>query len=56
MKELEASLAAKSAVKTPVAKNTKSLAKKESKKVTVAKKVAKKAKPTKAKEKKVIKK
>ena len=50
VKELEASLIAKSAVKTPVAKNTKSTPKRESKKVTAAKKITKKAKPTKVKD------
>jgi hypothetical protein len=56
VKELEASLVAKSAVKPTVIKKTKILSKKETKKTAPSKKVAKKAKPSKVKEKKPVKK
>jgi cell shape-determining protein MreC len=56
VKELEASLAAKSAVKQTVVKKTKVLPKKETKKLVPAKKTIKKAKSAKLKEKKPVKK
>jgi len=56
VKELEASLAAKSAVKQTVIKKTKVLPKKETKKLVPAKKTIKKIKPAKLKEKKPVKK
>ncbi len=56
IKELEASLVAKSAVKPTLVKKTKILSKKETKKVTPSKKVAKKTKLSKVKEKKPVKK
>ena len=56
VKELEASLVAKSTAKSPAIKKTKVLSKKETKKVVPSKKAAKKTKPSKAKEKKPIKK
>jgi hypothetical protein len=56
VKELEASLVAKSTAKPPAIKKTKILSKKETKKVVPSKKGAKKTKPSKAKEKKPIKK
>jgi hypothetical protein len=56
VKELEASLVAKSAVKPTLVKKTKILSKKETKKVTPSKKVAKKTKLSKVKEKKPVKK
>ena len=56
VKELEASLVAKSAVKPTLIKKTKILSKKETKKVTPSKKAAKKTKPSKVKEKKPAKK
>lgn len=55
VKELEASLVAKSTAKPPVFKKTKMLSKKENKKVASFKKVAKKTKSSKAKEKKPVK-
>jgi hypothetical protein len=56
VKELEASLAAKSAVKPTVVKKTKILPKKETKKLVPAKKTTKKIKSAKLKEKKPVKK
>ena len=56
VKELEASLAAKSAVKPAVVKKTKVLAKKETKKLAPTKKTVKKTKLVKSKEKKQVKK
>jgi NADH/NAD ratio-sensing transcriptional regulator Rex len=56
VKELEASLVAKTTPKPPAIKKTKILSKKEYKKVVPFKKAAKKTKPSKAKEKKPIKK
>ena len=56
VKELEASLVAKSTAKPPAIKKTKILSKKETKKVALSKKTAKKTKSSKAKEKKPIKK
>jgi hypothetical protein len=56
VKELEASLVAKSAVKPAVVKKTKVLPKKEAKKLAPTKKTIKKIKSTKTKEKKQIKK
>ncbi len=56
VKELEASLVAKSTAKPPAIKKTKILSKKETKKVVPSKKGAKKTKPSKAKQKKPIKK
>ena len=56
VKELEASLVAKSTAKSPAIKKTKILSKKETKKVVPSKKGAKKTKSSKAKEKKPIKK
>jgi len=56
VKELEASLVAKSTAKSPATKKTKILSKKETKKVVPSKKGAKKTKSSKAKEKKPIKK
>jgi hypothetical protein len=56
VKELEASLVAKTTPKPPAIKKTKILSKKENKKVVPFKKAAKKTKPSKAKEKKPIKK
>ena len=56
VKELEASLAAKSAVKQTVVKKTKVLPKKEAKKLAPTKKTIKKTKSVKSKEKKQIKK
>ena len=56
VKELEASLAAKSAVKQTVVKKTKVLPKKETKKLVPAKKTIKKIKSAKLKEKKPVKK
>jgi small-conductance mechanosensitive channel len=56
VKELEASLAAKSAVKPAVIKKTKVLLKKEAKKLAPTKKTIKKTKSTKTKEKKQVKK
>jgi hypothetical protein len=56
VKELEASLVAKSTTKPPAIKKTKASSKKETKKVAPSKKVAKKTKPSKAKEKKPVKK
>jgi hypothetical protein len=56
VKELEVSLAAKSAVKPAVVKKTKVLAKKETKKLAPTKKTVKKTKLIKSKEKKQIKK
>jgi len=56
VKELEASLAAKSAVKPAVVKKTKVLPKKETKKLASTKKTVKKTKLIKSKEKKQIKK
>ena len=56
VKELEASLVAKSTAKPPAIKKTKILSKKETKKVVPSKKGAKKTKSSKAKEKKPIKK
>ena len=56
VKELEASLAAKSAVKQTVVKKTKILPKKETKKLVPAKKTIKKIKSAKLKEKKPVKK
>ena len=56
VKELEASLAAKSAVKTAEVKKSKILSKKETKKITPAKKTTKKTKSVKSKEKKPTKK
>ena len=56
VKELEASLAAKSAVKQTVVKKTKILPKKETKKLAPTKKTIKKIKSAKLKEKKPVKK
>ena len=56
VKELEASLAAKSAVKPTVVKKTKILPKKETKKLVPTKKTIKKIKSAKLKEKKPVKK
>ena len=56
VKELEVSLAAKSAVKPAVVKKTKVLAKKETKKLAPTKKTVKKTKLVKSKEKKQVKK
>ena len=56
VKELEASLAAKSVVKQTIVKKTKVLPKKETKKLVPAKKTIKKAKSAKLKEKKPVKK
>jgi hypothetical protein len=56
VKELEASLVAKSTAKPPAIKKTKMLSKKENKKVAPSKNVAKKTKLSKAKEKKPVKK
>ena len=56
VKELEASLVAKSATKPAAIKKTKASSKKETKKVAPSKKVAKKTKLSKAKEKKPVKK
>jgi hypothetical protein len=56
VKELEASLVAKSTAKPPAIKKTKVLSKKETKKVAPSKKAAKKTKLSKAKEKKPVKK
>ena len=56
VKELEASLAAKSAVKPTVVKKTKILPKKETKKLVPAKKTTKKIKSAKLQEKKPVKK
>jgi hypothetical protein len=56
VKELEASLAAKSAVKPAAVKKTKVLPKKEAKKLTPIKKTIKKTKSAKLKEKKPVKK
>jgi hypothetical protein len=56
VKELEASLAAKSAVKQTVVKKTKILPKKENKKLVPTKKTIKKIKPAKLQEKKPVKK
>jgi hypothetical protein len=56
VKELEASLVAKSAVKQTVVKKTKILPKKETKKLVPAKKTIKKTKSAKLKEKKPVKK
>jgi hypothetical protein len=56
VKQLEASLVAKSAVKPTLVKKTKILSKKETKKVTPSKKAAKKTNPSKVKEKKPAKK
>ena len=56
VKELEASLVAKSATKPAAIKKTKASSKKETKKVAPSKKVAKKTKSSKAKEKKPVKK
>ena len=56
VKELEASLVAKSTAKPPAIKKTKILSKKETKKVVPSKKAAKKTKSSKAKEKKPVKK
>ena len=56
VKELEVSLAAKSAVKPAVVKKTKVLAKKETKKLAPTKKTVKKTKLIKSKEKKQVKK